>query len=153
MIRRILPALVVVFLSGLIALPNGAGVSIEDIRRTLDPLFQIGEFGRKNFTKDLNADQAIKTFLDDDETTNNTKRKMLYGSSSALSKPLSPPALQHLVQNLRSSIFASFYTSGGQANKGPETSLHPCEFIIEWSVSECTSLGLKNTPQNPSTSL
>lgn len=121
-------------ISGLAVIPDGAEATLDEVRRTLDPLFKMAEFSGKSFERDLTAVQAIKSFLDDDETTYNPKRKMLYGSSSVLSKALPEAAIRHLLQNLRSAVFASFYTSGGRANAGPETSLHPSQFLIEWST-------------------
>jgi FAD/FMN-containing dehydrogenase len=121
---------------GLIAIPPGAGVEPADIRQSLAGLFGIAEFKKREFTENLTVAGAIKTFLDDDDTTHNPQRKMLYGSSSALSAALSPQAIHHLLQKMDPSIFASLYTSGGYAHsaKAPQTSLHASEFLIEWAT-------------------
>ena len=121
-------------IAGLIVIPSTSNVAMADVRQTLNGLFQTPEFEKKDFSKSLNAAGAIKTFLDDDETSHNRKRKMLYGSSSALPAALPAPAVDYLIRSLTDSIFASFYTSGGNSKAGPETSLHPSEFLIEWST-------------------
>lgn len=121
-------------ISGLIALPADTNTNVADIRRTLDVLFRIPEFGDKAFSPSLTAAGAIKSFLDDGETTNNPKRRMLYGSSSALSAALPPRAVQHLIQNLPATVFASLYTSGGASLDRAATSLHPSEFLVEWTI-------------------
>ncbi len=121
-------------IAGLIVVPADSGVDVDDVRRSLDQLFEAQDFGKKIFQKNLDAKRAVKTFLDDDETTTNSKRKMLYGSSGALERALPAAAIRHLVQNLRSDIFASFYTSGGRTKSAPLTSLHASEFLIEWST-------------------
>ena len=121
-------------IAGLIAIPAESSIRVADIRKTLDVLFQIPELRNKKYSPSLNATGAVKSFLDDDETTNNPKRKWLYGSSSALPAALPRRAVEYLVGNLKSRINASFYTSGGNSKAGPETSLHPSEFIVEWTT-------------------
>lgn len=121
-------------IGGLIAIPAGAKETVADVRRALDRLFQVAAFGSKSFTPTHTAASVVGTFLDDDETTNNRRRRLLYGSSSALSGALPLPAIQHLVRNLPGQVFASFYTAGGAARMRPETSLHPAEFLVEWTT-------------------
>jgi FAD/FMN-containing dehydrogenase len=121
-------------IAGLITIPPGSKISVADVQKTLGALFKMPEFKGKKFSPVPNAAGAIKTFLDTDETTYNPKRKMLYGSSSALPASLSRPAITHLINSLETSIFASLYTSGGNSNSGKSTSLHPSEFLIEWST-------------------
>jgi hypothetical protein len=121
-------------ISGLIAIPDSSNATVSEIQRSLDPLFQRAEFRGKEFRPSLSAAGAIRTFLDDSETTNNTSRKMLYGSSSALDRPLSENAMRYLLQNLGGRIFVALYTSGGASIDGVQTCLHPSEFLIEWTT-------------------
>lgn len=119
--------------SGLIAIPEQSSVTVAEIQRSLDPLFQRAEFRRKDFKPSLKASGAIRSFLDDNETSHNTLRQRLYGSSSALERALSEDAVRHLLQTLSSRIFVALYTSGGASVGGVETCLHPSEFIVEWT--------------------
>ncbi len=121
-------------IAGVIAIPAGVSETVADVRRTLDRLFQIQALRSKSFTKVHTATSVIPTFLDDDETTYNRRRRLLYGSSSALANALPLPGIQHLVRNLPGPVNASFYTSGGATRTGPATSLHPSEFLVEWTT-------------------
>lgn len=121
-------------IAGLIAIPSTGSTTVADIQRTLEPLFSIRDLSRRSFTSRLNAASAIKSFVDDDETTNNPKRKMLYGSSSVLPSALPHGAIEYLLRNMSSSHFISIYTSGGRSRAAPETSLHASEFIVEWTT-------------------
>lgn len=121
-------------MAGLIVIPAASRTTVADIRRTLDPLFRLAEMRTKSFTPSFDVPAAIKSFLDDDETTNNTRRRLLYGSSSAFPGALRKEAVDHLVQALPASIFASLYTSGGRSKAGPANSLHASEFLVEWTT-------------------
>jgi hypothetical protein len=121
-------------IAGLIAVPPQTGKSVADVRRTLELLFKIPELRGRQFSENIDTVVAIKSFLDDNETTHNPSRKMLYGSSSVLPSKLSRDALEFLTTKLQPHIFVSLYTSGGATKSGLRTSLHPSEFLIEWSI-------------------
>jgi hypothetical protein len=120
--------------SGLIAIPVSSSISVADVRKTLMPLFSLSDLPTRKFASPLTTSAAVKSFVDDGETTNNTKRKFMYGSSSALPAALPKTAIDHLIANLPPAIFVSLYTSGGASRSGIETSLHPSEFIAEWTT-------------------
>lgn len=119
-------------IQGLIVVPKGSPFDFEAVRRALDPLFKLSEWKARKVSKPLDAAGAIKSFLDDNDTTNNPRRRMLYGSSSVLPKPLNEAALTHLVRNVPSGLYVSLYTAGGRTTKAPATSLHPAQFLVEW---------------------
>jgi hypothetical protein len=119
---------------GLIAIPADSSVPMARLRRTLDPLFTLAGLRGREFKQDLNTAATIATFLDDEETTHNPERKNLYGSSSALTAGLSQSALEVMLRNLPTTVYVSMYTSGGAVKTGPQTSLHPSEFLLEWST-------------------
>lgn len=121
-------------IAGLVVIPAGTNMKMDAVRRALDPLFQIPELGKKSFSHPLRAPAAIASFIDTDETTHNRRRQKLYGSSSTLPAALPLRATQFLLQNLPSTFSTSLYTSGGKSLDGPATSLHPSEFMIEWTI-------------------
>jgi FAD/FMN-containing dehydrogenase len=117
---------------GLLMLPAGSGVTVADVRRSLDPLFRMPEFSKKQMSSPLSVPAAVRTFLDDDETSHNRKRQWLYGSSSVLTAAWPDEALRYFVDQVPPSVYVSFYTAGGAASQGPPSSLHAAEFIVEW---------------------
>lgn len=121
-------------ISGLAVIPDSANITMGALREALNPLFQRPEIASKRFNGNISLSAAIRSFLDTDETTRNPKRRMLYGSSSALPGALPPPAVQHLMQAMTPAVFVSLYTSGGVSNRGRATALHPSEFLVEWSI-------------------
>lgn len=121
-------------IAGLIVIPADAKTTMAEIRKSLAVLFQMPDLQRKTFKDNISVPAAIQSFLDTDETTRNPKRRFLYGSSSSMERALPLPALTFLIQTLSAPIFASLYTSGGNSKKGVATSLHPSEFLIEWST-------------------
>jgi FAD/FMN-containing dehydrogenase len=121
-------------IAGLIVVPKAAPQDLSAAKKSVNWMLQMPEFKTRELSQPLNAAAAVKTFLDDDETTHNPARKNLYGSSSALPSALTKPALQHLIATMEASTFCSMYTSGGKGNTGPATSLHRTEFLVEWSI-------------------
>ena len=121
-------------IAGLIAIPEEVNITVAAVRRTLSGLFVNSGLSNARFSNSLSVNGAIETFIDTDETTHNTARDKLYGSSSSLPSSLSKPAVEYLIENLQEKIFVSFYTSGGQSKTGPATSLHASEFLIEWTT-------------------
>ncbi len=119
---------------GLFAIPPGSPIDIATVKRSLDSLDRLPELSQKGFVPSLDVAGTIKTFLDDQETSFNPERSKLYGSSSALPRALSKAAVEHMIRNLPSTVWVSMYTSGGASRSGPATSLHPSEFLVEWST-------------------
>jgi FAD/FMN-containing dehydrogenase len=119
-------------IAGLMALPAGSGLTIAGVQRSLEPLLRMPYWEKKSVSRRLSVAAAFQSFLDDDDTTKNPRRRAMYGSSAMLPAAMPGPAIAYFLNAVPPGVFVSFYTSGGATKSAADVSIAPSEFLVEW---------------------